>query len=222
MRRTDMLDFLRGVVGKNLGLKALALGLAVALWWFVAGESKVQVGFVVPLEIRNVPAGMTITNKVERQVEVRLSGPPYLLGTLQQAEISAAIDLSNARPGRQVLHMNDSSIKVPPGIKVQRVYPNAIEVSLERLERRRVPLYVKLSGSTESRRRITKIEIVPPSLEVEALPDEFSRLESLPVPVSVPEKASDNMTENARVELREGHARIVGDPVVHVTIHFRK
>ncbi len=217
-----MLDFLRGVFGKNLGLKALALGLAVALWWFVAGESKVQVGFVVPLEIRSVPAGMTITNKVERQVEVRLSGPPYLLGTLQQAEISAAIDLSNARPGRQVMHLNDSSIKVPPGIKVQRVYPNAIEVSLERLERRRVPLYVKLSGSSESRRRITKIEIVPPSMEVEALPDEFSRLESLPVPVSVPDKASDNLTENARVELREGHARIVGNPVVRVTIYFRK
>ncbi|HEY7586805.1 MAG TPA: CdaR family protein [Candidatus Deferrimicrobiaceae bacterium] len=217
-----MLDFLRGVVGKNLGLKALALGLAIALWWFVAGESKVQVGFVVPLEIRNVPAGMTITNKIDRQVEVRLSGPPYLLGTLQPAEISAAIDLSNARPGRQVLHMNDSSIKVPPGIKVQRVYPNAIEVSLERLERRRVPLYVKLLGNTESRRRITKIEIVPPSMEVEALPDEFSRLESLPVPVSIPENASESLAENARVELREGHARIVGNPVVRVTIYFRK
>jgi YbbR domain-containing protein len=217
-----MLDFLRGVVGKNLGLKALALGLAIALWWFVAGESKVQVGFVVPLEIRNVPAGMTITNKIDRQVEVRLSGPPYLLGTLQPAEISAAIDLSNAKPGRQVLHMNDSSIKVPPGIKVQRVYPNAIEVSLERLERRRVPLYVKLLGNTESRRRITKIEIVPPSMEVEALPDEFSRLESLPVPVSIPENASESLAENARVELREGHARIVGNPVVRVTIYFRK
>jgi len=222
MKGTDMLDFLRGVVGKNLGLKALALGLAIALWWFVAGESKVQVGFVVPLEIRSVPAGMTITNKIDRQVEVRLSGPPYLLGTLQQADISAAIDLSNARPGRQVVHMNDSSIKVPPGIKVQRVYPNAIEVSLERLERRRVPLYVKLLGNTESRRRITKIEIVPPSMEVEALPDEFSRLESLPVPVSIPEKASENLTENARVELHEGHARIVGNPVVRVTIYFRK
>ncbi|MGE5699267.1 MAG: CdaR family protein [Deltaproteobacteria bacterium] len=222
MKGTDMLDFLRGVVGKNLGLKALALGLAIALWWFVAGESKVQVGFVVPLEIRSVPAGMTITNKVDRQVEVRLSGPPYLLGTLQQAEISAAIDLSNARPGRQVVHMNDSSIKVPPGIKVQRVYPNAIEVSLERLERRRVPLYVKLLGNTESRRRITKIEIVPPALEVEALPEEFSRLESLPVPMSIPEKASDSLVENARVELREGHARIVGNPVVRVTIYFRK
>jgi len=217
-----VLDFLRGVVGKNLGLKALALGLAVALWWFVAGESKVQVGFVVPLEIRNVPAGMTITNKVERQVEVRLSGPPYLLGTLQQAEISAAIDLANAKPGRQVLHMGDSSIKVPPGIKVQRVYPNAIEVSLERLERRRIPLYLKLSGSQESRRRITKFEIVPPALEVEALPDEFSRLESMPVPVSVPDNASENLTENARVDLREGRARIVGNPVVRVTIYFRK
>ena len=43
---------------RNLGLKALALGLSILLWWFVAGESNVHVGFAVPLEIRNIPADM--------------------------------------------------------------------------------------------------------------------------------------------------------------------
>jgi YbbR domain-containing protein len=207
---------------KNLLLKVLALGLAIALWWFVAGESKVQVGFVVPLEIRNVPQGLTITNKVERQVEVRLAGPPSLLGTLQQADVTVAIDLSGARPGRQVVHVDDRSIKVPPGIKVQRIYPNTIEVSLERLERRRLPVYARIAGEAEVRRRIARIEIVPPSLEVEALPDDFSRLKSLSAPVSVSDKGSEVFAEDVRVELREGHAKIVGNSAVRVTVYFRK
>ena len=221
IRSAEVTRFLQNLLRQNMWIKAIALGLAVALWWFVAGESKVQVGFIVPLEIRNIPSGMTITNKVERQVEVRLAGPPSLLGTLKPSDINAAIDLSGAKPGKQVIPVDDRSIRVPLGIKVQRIYPNTIEVSLERLERRSLPVVARFVGGAEARRRISKIEIDPPSLEVEALPEDFSRLKTLSAIVVIPEKGSDNFTENVRVEMREGHARIVGDPLVRVTIQFR-
>lgn len=221
LRPADILKFLKGSARGNLGLKAVALMLAVALWWFVAGESKVQVGFIVPLEIRGVPPGLTITNKVERQVELRLAGPPSILGTLQQADVSAVIDLSSSKQGKQVLHLDERSIKVPTGIKVQRIYPNVIEVSLERLEHRRVPVVARVVGG-ELRRRIAKVEVVPSSLEVEALPEEFSRIRSLSALVPSPDEGREVVVENVRVELREGHAKIIGNPDVRVTIRFRK
>jgi YbbR domain-containing protein len=217
-----MTRFLQNLLRRNLWLKTIALGLAVALWWFVAGESKVQVGFIVPLEIRNIPSGLTITNKVDRQVEVRLAGPPSLLGTLKPSDINAAIDLTGSKPGKHVIPVDDRSIRVPPGIKVQRIYPDTVEVSLERLERRSLPVVARFVGGAEARRRISKIEIVPSSLDVEALPEDFLRLKSLSAIVVIPETGSENFTENVRVELREGHARIVGDPIVRVTILFRK
>jgi YbbR domain-containing protein len=166
-----MTRFLQNLLRRNLWLKTIALGLAVALWWFVAGESKVQVGFIVPLEIRNIPSGLTITNKVDRQVEVRLAGPPSLLGTLKPSDINAAIDLTGSKPGKHVIPVDDRSIRVPPGIKVQRIYPDTVEVSLERLERRSLPVVARFVGGAEARRRISKIEIVPSSLDVEALPE---------------------------------------------------
>jgi YbbR domain-containing protein len=222
IRAADITRFLQNLLRRNLWLKAIALGLAVALWWFVAGESKVQVGFIVPLEIRNIPSGLTITNKVDRQVEVRLAGPPSLLGTLKPSDINAAIDLTGSKPGKHVIPVDDRSIRVPPGIKVQRIYPDTVEVSLERLERRSLPVVARFVGGAEARRRISKIEIVPSSLDVEALPEDFFRLKSLSAIVVIPETGSENFTENVRVELREGHARIVGDPIVRVTILFRK
>jgi YbbR domain-containing protein len=217
-----MTRFLQNLLRRNLWLKTIALGLAVALWWFVAGESKVQVGFIVPLEIRNIPSGLTITNKVDRQVEVRLAGPPSLLGTLKPSDINAAIDLTGSKPGKHVIPVDDRSIRVPPGIKVQRIYPDTVEVSLERLERRSLPVVARFVGGAEARRRISKIEIVPSSLDVEALPEDFLRLKSLSAIVVIPETGSENFTENVRVELRDGHARIVGDPIVRVTILVRK
>ena len=62
MKPSDVIGSARRFAGHNWELKLLALGLAIACWFFVAGESKVLVGFSVPLEIRDVPRGMTVTN----------------------------------------------------------------------------------------------------------------------------------------------------------------
>ena len=222
MDSADLFRFLRRLVSHNLGLKAVALAMAVAAWWFVAGESKVLVGVTVPLEIRNVPRGLTMTNKPERQVEVRLSGPSSLLSGIRPAEISAGVDLTAAREGRQSFTMDDRAVKVPPGIKVQRIFPASVEVVLVRTERRSVPVSVRLGGEGALRRRVAKVEIDPPSLEVEALPEEFARMPVLYTEEVVPGRTDGVFSGIARVETRETHAKIVGNPNVRVKIHFRK
>ncbi|HEX7519897.1 MAG TPA: CdaR family protein, partial [Candidatus Deferrimicrobium sp.] len=176
MNAADVFRVLRRLASQNLGLKVVALALAVAAWWFVAGENKVLVSFTIPLEIRNVPKGLTMTNKPEREVEVRLSGPSSLLSGMRPSEISAGVDLSAARAGRQYFTLDDRTVKVPPGIKAQRIFPSSIEVILDRTERRMVPVSARIGGGGAVRRRIAKVEIDPPSVEVDALPDEFSRM----------------------------------------------
>ena len=131
MNAADLFRILRRIASQNLGLKVVALALGVAAWWFVAGESKVLVSFTVPLEIRNVPRGLTMTNKPERQVEVRLSGPSSLLSGMRPTEISAGVDLTSAREGRQSFVMDDRVVKAPPGITVQRIFPPSVEVILD-------------------------------------------------------------------------------------------
>jgi len=218
----DLFRLLRRIASQNLGLKVVALALGVAAWWFVAGESKVLVSFTVPLEIRNVPRGLTMTNKPERQVEVRLSGPSSLLSGMRPTEISAGVDLTAAREGRQGFLMDDRAIKVPPGIKVQRIFPASVEVVLERTERRSVPVSVRIGGGTAVRRRVAKVEIDPPSVEVEALPEEFTRMPVIYTEEVVPGRTDGVYSVEARVETRETHAKIVGNPNVRLKIHFRK
>ena len=222
MNAADLLQVFRGFASRNLGLKLLALALAVAAWWFVAGESKVLVSFNVPLEIRNVPKGMTMTNKPERQVEVRLSGPSSLLSGMRPSEISAGIDLAAAHPGRQYFTLDDRTVKVSPGIKVQRIFPSSIEVILERTEERAVTVAARIGGGAEVRKRVLGVEIDPPSVEVEALPEEFSRLTVIYTEEVVPDRTDDTYSTIARVETREPHAKIVGNPNVRVKIQFRK
>jgi YbbR domain-containing protein len=219
---TEFFLFLRRTASHNLGLKFLALALAVACWWFVAGENKVLMAFNVPLEIRDLPKGMTVTNKVERQVEVRVAGPSSLLSGLKPSEISAAIDLSGAKAGRQYLTLDERVVTVPTGIKVQRIYPSYIELVLDRTERRVVPVLARVGGGPTLKRNMAKVEVDPPALEIEALPEEFSRMKAVYTEEVVPDRETGVFSATARVELREPHAKIVGNPNVRVRIQFRK
>lgn len=218
----DLFGVLRGFASRNLGLKVVALVLAVAAWWFVAGESKVLVSFTIPLEIRNVPKEMTITNKAERQVEVRLSGPSSLLSGMRPSEISASVDLAAAQAGRQHFTLDDRSVKVPPGIKVQKIFPASIEVVLDRTERRMVAVSARIGGGAAVRKRVAKVEIDPPSVEIEALPEEFARMPVIYTEEVLPDRTDSDYSAIARVETREPHAKIVGSPNVRVKIQFRK
>ena len=222
MSSADLFRVLRRLASQNLVLKVVALALAVGAWWFVAGESKVLVSFPVPLEIRNVPKGLTMTNKPEREVEVRLMGPSSLLSGMRPSEISAGVDLSAARAGRQYFTLDDRAVRVPPGIKVQRIFPPSIEVVLERTERRIVAVAARIGGGTAVRKRVAKVEIDPPSVEVEALPEEFARLPVVYTEDILPDRTDREYSAIARVETREAHAKIVGNPNVRVKIEFRK
>jgi len=218
----DPFRLLQGFASRNLALKVVALALAVGAWWFLASESKVLVSFTIPLEIRNVPKEMTITNKAERQVEVRLSGPSSLLSGMRPSEISAAVDLAAAHAGRQYFTLDDRAVKVPPGIKVQRIFPSSIEVVLEGTERRMIPVSARIGGGAAVRKRVATVEVDPPSVEVEALPEEFARMPVIYTEEVVPDRTDDTYSAIARVETREPHAKIVGNPSVRVKIAFRK
>ena len=222
MNAPDLFRLLRRLASQNLGMKVVALALAVAAWWFVAGESKVLVSFTIPLEIRNVPKGMTVTNKAERQVEVRLSGPSSLLSGMRPSEITAAVDLTAGHAGRQYFTLDDRAVKVPPGIKMQRIYPSSIEVILDRTERRMIAVTARIGGGAAVRKRIAKVEIDPPSVEVEALPEEFARMPVVYTEEVVPDRTEGAYSAIVRVETREAHAKIVGNPNVRVKVEFRK
>jgi len=215
-----MVAFLREIPRRNLGLKLMALAASVVLWWFVAAESSIQVGYVVPLEIRNLPEGMAITNKVYRQVEVRLSGPASLLGSIRQKDLYAAIDMSGAKPGKELVRLTEQSISIPIGVRVQRIYPGSVEVALERLERRKLPVTARIGGSVKMRRKIVETRVEPPEVEVEALPGDFSRIRSLVTEEVVPDAPRGLYSAKAKVEMPEEHAKIVGTSTVQVTVRF--
>jgi YbbR domain-containing protein len=103
---------------RNLGLKVLALALAIVLWVTVAGEHVVERSLRVPLEFRNIPDALEILGNTPDTVDVRLRGSSALLSRVQPGEIVAVLDLAAARAGSRLFHLRADEVRAPFGVEV--------------------------------------------------------------------------------------------------------
>lgn len=62
---------------------------------------------------------------------MRLRGSSGALGRLGPGDLSAVIDVRNARPGRRLFHLTPSEINVPYGMEVVQVAPATLPIGFE-------------------------------------------------------------------------------------------
>ena len=131
---------------ENWLLKLISLAFAVVLWFFVMGESRMEVTHVVPLEYESLPEGLMIANEVPTIVSLMISGPRALQGNLSPADISLRVDLKDLSAGMTSFKRLEESLNIPKGLKITRISPSYVDVKLERVRDRDVPVRVVLTG----------------------------------------------------------------------------
>jgi YbbR domain-containing protein len=131
---------------QHLGLKMLAIALAILLWLTVAGEHVVERSHRVPLEFRNIPRTLEIVGDTPDNVEVRVRGSSAVLSRLQPGEIVAVLDLGAARSGSRLFHIRNDEVHAPFGVEIAQVVPATLSIELEKSAERVVPIIPALEG----------------------------------------------------------------------------
>ena len=134
------------LITRNWHLKLLSLVFASLLWLFVTGEQRAEVGYSVPLELKNVPTDLIVANEVPSLVNLRISGPRTLLSNLESSSLSLSVDLRGLEPGLTTFKRLDENLNIPSALKVVRLSPSYVEVKLERIREKSVPVSVVLIG----------------------------------------------------------------------------
>lgn len=130
----------------NWHLKLLSLTFAFMLWLFVMGEQNAEQGYLVPLELKNLPADFIVANEVPNLVDVRISGPRTLLSNIQVSNLSLSVDLRDAQPGITTFRRLEDRLQLPRNLKITRLSPSYVDVKLERLRRKTVPIRLVFSS----------------------------------------------------------------------------
>jgi len=151
---------------RHLGLKVLAIALAVVLWLTVAGEHVVERSLRVPLEFRNIPSTLEIVGNAPDNVDVRVRGSSALLSRLQPGEIVAVLDLESARAGSRLFHIRNDEVRAPFGVEIAQVVPATLGLELERSTRRTVLVKPALEGEPAAGFVVGRVSSEPATVEI--------------------------------------------------------
>ena len=151
---------------QNLGLKVMAVLLASALWFTVAGEHDVERTMRVPLEVRNKPVQMEIVGDPPTTVDVRVLGSSAVLSRMDPGEMVAVLDLSTARAGSRLFNMRAENVRSPYGVDVLQVTPSTISLELERSEKRMLKVVPAVEGEPAPGFAIGPVTSDPSEVEV--------------------------------------------------------
>ena len=127
MRLTDYITF-------NFGQKALALILAIMLWFSVTMGQEGEAEYSLPVVPVNVPSGLKV-EKMPENIEVKIAGPRYLLMGFGRERLTARLDLKGTGEGLILLTGLDRSIQLRRELRVIRIHPSSIELNMMKTDK---------------------------------------------------------------------------------------
>lgn len=175
-------------IRRNWLLKIFSVVFAVGLWAFVnLGAREAEQTLLVPIELRNLPPTLVITNPVADSVDVRIRGPRTILGSIDERRQRVVLDLASAQVGTTAFKIDSEMLSLPRGVSVVRVHPVQVTISVDRIVRKSLPVVPDVAGALPAGYRIVDTDIRPSTVLVTGPANQVETLEKIRTePLNVP------------------------------------
>ena len=175
-----------GALARNGRLKVAAFGLALFLWVLVRVGTPGQRDLLVPVDIRlDDPSWMVLGDPVPAVVLVRFSGPQTEMFRLSGFDgVSVAVPITDVADEEMVIPLQPGWVAVDgyQGVQVEDIVPSAINVQLDRLVTRTVPVRVSTRGNLPADLALTRaLSLTPSRVRVSGPASLVERLDTLDI-----------------------------------------
>jgi len=146
---TDLLHALRTFATENIGLKLLALLLSILIHVVVQRDSVRETEVDLPITVQNLPKGQVFVGALPETVKVRVRGRRGgIRELLADRTAKVVLDLGAYRDGERYVFEQDVVEQQLPSrhVEVLGVQPASIDVRLEAMEERTVPVEPTVQG----------------------------------------------------------------------------
>ena len=213
---------LRNLLSGNLALKLLSLLIAVVLYMAISSQPITEVGLMVPLEYRNIPANLEITSMQAPQVHVRVRGPADVVRRASQTDIIAFIDLAGALAGSHTYDLDHGAVRAPYGLNIVDLYPSQFRLKLEPRSSREVPVAVRLVGAPAVGFQVRGYSVEPSSVRIigpQSRVDQLATVVTDPVDVS---GLSRDTSLDTRIFVPDPQVRLLSRNSVEVMVQIQR
>lgn len=170
------------------GLKIFSVLVAVLLSVFVNSEGNTSVvAILVPVEIQNVPAGKMVLSQSATQVQVGIRGPSFLISRVALTPPIFRIRLPQQVESSFVATLSAIDLALPAYVQVLTIEPKEIEIEVDRVETKTVPIDVPQLGVFPDGLELERLEISPREVEISGPSREIgsiARIETTPLDLS--------------------------------------
>lgn len=212
---------MRTFLARNTSLKLLSIMLAVSLWFYVSYRGESEMSLEASVEFKGVPAGSEILRQSIRKVSVSVQGYEQAIHRLRPSDIRVVIDLSGAKKGENTISLDKDNVLLPRSLKVQRIEPPSVKVSLDETAARVIPIRPFITGSPEKPFVLAGIKTSPSTVRIEGPKSEVDRINLLRTdPIDIT-GFDEDLTQTAKLNLN-GKAVRPDVSEVSVTLTIRK
>jgi YbbR domain-containing protein len=121
------------LIADNIGLKLVSLVIASLFWLYVIVGREGEIRAKVPVYLVNMSDQVTMVAKPPSTVEVDIRGNRIHLMTLDPGSLRLDLDMRGVEEGTVQFSNLESVLKTGRGVRVTRVYPGRMEVSVAKL-----------------------------------------------------------------------------------------
>lgn len=181
---------LRGILFDNLGLKLVALLLAVLIYLNAYTDRPATMTVAFPVQVTDLPDSLTLTGTAPAPIRAELRGTGKQLIRLRVTEPAVKVSLAGVSAGRFTRAIMPADLPLPEGVEVgvdRVVSPRTLELDIDQRATREVIVVGRTIGSPAADAMVSgAIGVEPARVRVVGPKGLLATLDSLPlIPVSV-------------------------------------
>ncbi len=151
----------------ELAAAALISLLCVTGVWFSFSKGlETLAEHEVPVEFMNPDQKMEILSSSASSVKLLLSGARPLINSIKPEQINVKLNLSKSSVGINKLSITKDNILLPPGIRLKKIVPSELDITLDTLIEKDLPVQPYWTGKLSKGMIMKAAKIMPQTVRV--------------------------------------------------------
>jgi diadenylate cyclase len=136
------------------------------VWLSVSRGVDTLVTLEVPVEYMNRDPAMEIVSTSVNAVSLELEGSGALIKSIKPDQVQVRLDLSNSKAGANTYTINRKNISLPPGIILKGVKPAVVDINLDVLMKKELPVQIDWVGKLPDHFILVSATVEPKMVEI--------------------------------------------------------
>jgi len=144
----------------------ISLFCITGIWFNFSKGMETLATYEVPVEFMNPDQKMEIISSSASNVKVLISGAKPLINSIKSDQINIKLNLSQSVVGINKLSITKENIVLPPGIRLKKIDPSELDITLDTLLEKEIPVQPNWIGKLPEGLIMKEAKALPQTIRV--------------------------------------------------------